>query len=312
MSAVPSLSGLEELRRGLSPRSSLPEAARVLLCLQARRLEESFPAALAGEEPAPLHDSRVAGRRLRAGVAMFQCMYPGAWKKAEGWARCATSRFRLARDLDIRCARLRRMMVAAGGYSQEELGLIGGLLEDSVVERKESRGPAVPPVGGNGGRMLLVLWRPRSSRAPEAERFVRVRFRELEQGASLLIPVACEERRGGVQHRLRMRCRALRYSLEMMEWRLGDQAAWRLEILRSVQDELGELHDIDVFRGYIMERAGHPVRPLPKNDGAPKAHRGFEGLGDIGSGLGEERHRLFERFLDIREGLERALAPLNL
>ena len=298
MPAVPSLLGLEELRGGLSPRSSLPEAARVLLCLQVRMLEDRLPAALSGEEPAPLHDARVAGRRLRAGVAMFGSMYPRVWKNAEEAARCATSRFRLARDLDIRCARLRRMMMAAKGFSRKELGLIGMLLGESVAERR-TLGLAGPPGAGIDGRMLLALWRPRTSRAPQAERSLVVRLRELGQGAALLIPVACEECRGGVQHRLRMRCRALRYSLEMMEWRLGDEAAWRLDILRNVQDELGGIHDIDVFCGYLAQRAGS------------SASLGSGGHREMDRRLGEERHRHFRRFLDIGEELERALAPVD-
>jgi CHAD domain-containing protein len=298
MHAVPSSGKLDELRRGLSPRNSIVEASRVVVCLQLRQMGERLSEAIAGPDPGPLHDARVAGRRLRAGASMFRCLYPGIWERAEEAGRDVTSGLREVRDMDIRAARLRRMTVAARAFHPRTLALVRRLVDETQEERGGSGGLAGLLAGDPTGTLLPAMWRPRTSGAPAAERFVRVRLKELAQRAALSIPLACVEGRGAVQHRLRIRCKALRYSLEMMEWRLGAQAAWRLDTLRKVQDELGEIHDIDVFCGYLAEM-------LEK--GAP---RGSGRLKEIDRRLGEERHRHFGRFLDIREELGRAVAPL--
>jgi CHAD domain-containing protein len=190
------------------------------------------------------------------------------------------------------------MMMATTELSPKSSAIAGKMLRETLAERGRLARPAGPMAVDFAGTLLPALWRPRTSRAPAADRFVRVGLRELAQRAALLIPVASVETHGGVQHRLRIRCKALRYSLEMMGWHLGAQAAWRLDILRKVQDELGELHDIDVFCGYLAERMG------------PSARHGSGRVGDIGRRLGDERRRHFERFLDIREELERAAAPV--
>ena len=298
MHAVPSSGILDELRRGLSPRSSIVEASRVLVCLQLRLTGERLSEAMAGPDPGPLHDARVAGRRLRVGASMFRCLYPGIWERAEGAGRDVTSGLREVRDMDIRAARLRKMTVAGKALPPDTLAIVGRMLDETHAERGGSVGLAGVLAGDTTATLLQAMWRPRTSGAPAAERFVRVRLIELTQRAALSIPLACVEGRGAVQHRLRIRCKALRYSLEMMEWRLGPPAAWRLDTLMKVQDELGEIHDIDVFCGYL---AGRLERGAPRWSGRLK---------DIGRRLDEERHRHFGRFLDIREELERAVAPL--
>lgn len=299
MTAVPSLGRLEELCLGLSPRSSIVEASRVQMCLQARKLEESIPDALAGHHTGPLHDARVAGRRLRAGAGIFRSLYPGTWKMAERGGRAVTSGFRDARDLDIRAARLRRMAVDAKGRPPGSLALIRMLQEQTAARRTELAGHVRPLAEILPASLLAGLWRPRHTGVPAADRCVRVRLGELAQRVAMLIPVACVEGRGGVQHHLRIRCKALRYSLEMMEWRLGSEASWRLGTLRKIQDELGELHDIDVFWGYLEERSGQNAIRRPGR------------LRDLVRGLDQERHRRFEGFLDLREGLEKVLAPIT-
>jgi CHAD domain-containing protein len=297
--AAGSREDLRALVLSLSPKSSLAEAARSLICLQAREIEANLPGALTTLEPAPLHDARVAGRRLRAGVTIFRRLYPGVWENAEKMARKLTRCLRIPRDLDIRSARLWRMMRDLGDGDRERKGNIGMFLEQTVMERKAFRSPPGPLREDLARHLLPALWRPRFSRGPSAERFVRVRLGELAQRTAMLIPTSCVEPRGGVQHRLRISCKALRYSLEMMEWRLGGELDWRLKVLREVQDVLGDIHDIDVFGDYFAGKTSH-------------GDSGRTGVfKDIGRGLGEERHNLFGRFLDIRAELERAVAPVT-
>jgi len=300
MTPVPSLARLEELRRGLCPSNSIVEASRILLCLQARRLEQSVPEAVAGLHPGPVHDARVAGRRLRAGATLFRSMFPRTWKRAERAGRAVTSGFRQARDMDIRAARLRRMAIEARDRPAGLLAMVRKLQAETSALRAGAVRAAGPPPRAIPAPLMAELWRPRASRVHGAEREIGVRLRDLGQRARLLIPVAAVEGHCGVQHRLRIRCKAVRYSLEMMDWRLGPEAAGRLGTLRRVQDILGDMHDIDLFIAYVREGPG-------AGSGRPSGP-----AREMLAGLAGERRRHFQRFLDIRGKLDSALGPVSL
>jgi len=292
------LPGLRLRAQELAPLGSLAESARVQLCLRAREMEAALPLALATARPDPLHDARVAGRRLRAGITLFQRLYPGRWHATVDLARSVTHGLRGARDLDIRRARLLRLSRRPGRAGARCRALFSRLGEETVsARRSDAAARALSSVGL--GPVLAFLWRPRRANSADAERFARVWLHELAVMTQNTIPVASVEAHGGVQHRLRIRGKALRYSLEMMEWRLGGEAAWRIAVLRRAQDVLGELHDIDVFLGYIR---GEAARGAGKKRGC---------LRNAQNALEQERHRHFGRFLDQREELERACGPLN-
>jgi CHAD domain-containing protein len=107
------------------------------------------------------------------------------------------------------------------------------------------------------------------------------------------------ERHAGVQHRLRIKCKSLRYSLEMLEWRMGKEATWRIAVLRKAQDVLGDIHDTDVFLEFIssLERLPPAARKKPCRE--------------LTASLREERKRHFAAFLGLRAELERAATLHN-
>jgi CHAD domain-containing protein len=297
MSGPPDTAELRLRARELAPDGSLAEAARVLLCLQAREIEAALPRALSSPRPGPLHDARVASRRLRAGITLFQRLYPGRWHSTVGLARTVTHGLREARDLDIRRARLERL--------SRRLGVSGRcrtLLQDLSEEASAARFPddvraALAAV--RLGPVLDHLWRPMRPRTADAGRFAAVWLASLSQVTLNTLPAASVEAHGGVQHRLRIRGKALRYSLEMMQWRLGGEARWRTTALREAQEVLGEIHDIDVLLEYLRGESGR----------RGKADRRC--LGQAGEMLQVERHRFFRLFLHRRPELEEACRPVR-
>lgn len=297
MRRVPFKAELRRRAHGLSPRSSLPEAARTLTCLWAREMEADLPLALTTLRPAPLHDARVDSRRLRAAVSLFQGLYPGRWEQVALMAREVNRCLRRSRDLDIRCARLRHLIRGMRRPGGKDRSRLGKMLDESLASRKASSGLPGPGESASMAPLLQELWSPRVARAHQADRLVGVILKELAQRTASLIPTASVETLGGIQHRLRIRGKALRYSLEMMEWRLGEEASWRIKVLRSVQDILGEVHDIDVFAEYIGQwsKGGKG-----RDDSADR---------DMRAGLCAQRHRWFGRFLDKRTDLEMACDP---
>ena len=303
MRGPPAIAELRLRARELSPGGSLSESARVLLCLRAREMEAALPAALSTTRPGPLHDARVAGRRLRAGITLFQRLYPGRWHATVEVGRAVTQGLREARDLDIRRARLGRLARRLGGSSGVCRRLFSRLVEEAGADRRSQvarsdLAAAAHPAGGMGP-FIASLWRPSRVRTADAERFSSVWLHSLALITLNTMPMASVESHGGVQHRLRIRGKALRYSLEMMQWRLGEEARWRIEVLRGAQDVLGELHDLDVFLEHVRGESA----------GCDADERGC--LRDALELLEQERRRFFGRFLDLRAGLEKACEPVR-
>ena len=211
-----------------------------------------------------------------------------------------TGGLRTERDLDVRLLRLREMR--ADRTATEELRKLARRLF-AVVERERKallgRTWTVSFLGKRMQEFIPELWRPCTACAPELEKGLSGRLRELAREALVLIPPAAVERHAGVQHRLRIRCKALRYSLEMMEWRMGERASRTINVLRDVQDVLGEVHDVDVFVEFFSSQARRrpamPRRPLR----------------EMRERMAQERKRHFAVFTGLRPELERVCAPHN-
>lgn len=298
MGGPPDLPELRLRALELTAQSTLAESASVQLCLQSREMEAALPEALSTLRPGPLHDARVASRRLRAGMTLFQRFYPGRWHAAVELARSVTRGLRTARDLDIRRVRLLRLSRLLGKGDRRCRELLGSLAKKTAEERA-LHGAST---GLSAVQVLPVasfLWRPRRANAADADRFVRVWLHELQVMFQNTIPLAAVEAHGGVQHRLRIRGKELRYSLEMMQWRLGGEARWRVATMREAQDTLGELHDIDVLLEYLRSESARRGQ---------SAQRCLAGAFEV---LGEERRRLFRLFTGRRADLEAVCRPIR-
>ena len=296
----PPLPELETLVRGLSPGGTSPEAARLLLCLQARLMERAVPEALAGLGPGPLHDARVAGRRLRVGVLLFLPLYPSVSAPVAAAARRVTRGLREARDMDVRSGHLRSLLQRRQRRRDERM-LLERLLACAEAGRRAARRSAA--LAGLGRLalegLLRGLWNPRRPMAAEAERHATGLLAALSVESSARIGTASVEGLSGVQHRLRISCKELRYSLEMVRWRMGEGVMPRLRTLRRAQDVLGELHDLDLLLAYLAghgRRAGRADRPA---------------CGRLIGEVGEKRRAVFLTFLGMRDRLEGACAPLE-
>jgi CHAD domain-containing protein len=99
----------------VDPDEPFGEAARRILPVRARELVEHVPGVRHGEAEAPLHDLRVAARRLRAALEVFAGAFP---KKRHARVLDAvkrhTERMGEARDLDVQIAFLHGFLEQAG------------------------------------------------------------------------------------------------------------------------------------------------------------------------------------------------------
>jgi triphosphatase len=244
----------------IGPDSSIGELAYAVLRRQLAVLRAKEPGTRLGEDPEELHDMRVATRRLRAALDLFTEVLP---------VRARTYRDELSwladvlggvRDLDVQQEAMDEMAEAVAGWGT----LLGSAPDEDPVailrellarEREAAR-----------ATMLGALDSPRW------ERLQRGLAQMVQQGplrrstatrlpAVIGVPDLVGARHEAVAkaakrakksdaaadfHRLRIRCKRLRYSLEFSAELYEGRTARYIRQLTALQDQLGHLQDSEV------------------------------------------------------------------
>lgn len=229
-------------------------ADRVAPLLQ-QRIKAVFrrlPKALAGGEE-DLHQMRVAGRRLRVALPLLVLKPEGhRGRRSLRLLRGLTRTGGISRDLDVSVA-----------LFEADLAKAPPSAEDRVLRRRlraaRTRGHARMAEAlldleiARLRRDLRVL-----ARHGDGVFAVLRRIRELrdEKGAETLALIAALDDRfdAGELHRLRRQVRRLRYAAELSGAVKGQAAAAAADF-RSLQDELGALHDTYVLSEWFRRQA---------------------------------------------------------
>jgi CHAD domain-containing protein len=212
-----------------------------------------------GEDPEELHDMRVATRRLRAALSLFEGVLPvraQVFRAELGWlARLLGA----VRDLDVQLEGLAAMApsvidVAVGPATDEpdpldELALLlererdtartdmlNGL--DSVRWDRLAKGLTAMAQQGPARRALATRV-PAAIGLPE---LVLTRHEKVRKAAK-------RAKRSGVVtdfHALRIRCKRLRYALEFSSDVYGGRTSRYVRELTALQGELGAMQDAEV------------------------------------------------------------------
>jgi CHAD domain-containing protein len=131
--------------------------------------------------------------------------------------------------------------------------------------------------------------------ADNAERIVRVRLDELTS----FMPNAADPDEAKALHDMRIAAKRLRYVLEVTGPCLGPYAAKAVDLVKDLQDVLGEIHDCDVQLPGLRALA----RTAPEDEA--------RGLRSLAIHFARRRAELFERFHARWPELERAFTPLS-
>lgn len=231
-----------------------------LIQRQTRRLGKLQPAVLEGGDPEALHQLRVSLRRLRTALVLFAPALELPEGVSEARLAGVARRTGLSRDLDVLAHRLETSLLPALPALERER--LAPALKRLGRDRKAAYGDLVETL--SGGRYLKLLARlGRWQRQPA--------FTALGQLPLLAwlpdwqAPVAADlflqpgwlaqDPRADSLHALRKRIKAVRYALEHLEPFLdATLLAWLAE-LRHAQDDLGELHDLQVLERSLGDRA---------------------------------------------------------
>lgn len=277
-------------------------AASLLKNVQELRAEED--GVRKGEDIEAVHRTRVASRRLRAGMVLFPFCLPA--KRARRWkkdVRKVTGALGEARDLDVQIETLLEVMRDADDDSRPGIETIVDLkrearksVQPSVVkwlDDLEERGTAQEMEEHLSAEVQRLDGTETRTEASHAAGLVQVsaRIRDLlAMEACVPVPDAVSE-----HHQMRIAAKHLRYSVEAFRSLFDNRLKDEIAMLKGIQDLLGEMHDCDVW---LSEEAGL----ASSLSSIPEAQAGLTALMQDRK---ERRGRCYERFAALWPELRR-------
>jgi triphosphatase len=240
--------------------SSMGELAYAALRRQLAVLRQKEPGTRLGEDPEELHDMRVATRRLRAALDLFAGVLPvrAAVLRAElSWLAAVLG---AVRDLDVQQAAQSEMSLPGPG-GPDPLAELAALLER---ERETARADMLAALDSSRwerlqhGLTTMVQQGPHrrstATRLPAAmgvPELVLARHHAVVKAAKR----ARKSGRASDFHRLRIRGKRLRYSLEFSAELYGGRTARYTRQLAGLQDQLGLMQDAEVAATRLADLA---------------------------------------------------------
>ena len=274
----------------ITPTSTMGELAFAVVRRQLAVLRAKEPGTRLGEDPEELHDMRVATRRLRAALSLFSGVLPvraQVFREELGWlARLLGA----VRDLDVQLAGLTEMDEETAAWRAEVAGDDRDPLADlSELLRSEREVARASLLGGldsmrwerlaKGLTAMAQQGPARRSVATRTPAVIGIHDLVLERHAKVARAARKAKRSGVVAdfHRLRIRCKRLRYSLEFASEVYDGQTTRYVRRLTAVQDELGLMQDAEVASLRLAEMAtgdvGLPAATVFVMGGVAERHR---------------------------------------
>ncbi len=257
-----------------SPDSTTGELAFAVLRRHLGVLLEREPGTRLGEDPEELHDMRVATRRLRAALDLFAPVLPAradVLRSELGWLAGVLG---TVRDLDVQLGRMDEMDVWVADGDQrdgpsplDELRQV--LLEEWSTQRTDMLAALESPRWERLAAGLVSMARQGPSRRqPSARQPAALAVPELVAARHLAVTKAARRaKRTGIPadfHRLRIRGKRLRYSLEFTSAVYGARTDRFVKRLAVLQDMLGSMQDAEVATTRLRDLAiggGHSLAP---------------------------------------------------
>jgi CHAD domain-containing protein len=238
----------------VTPPGSSDDRASLLLEDRVKRVFRELPGAVAGQEE-PVHQVRVAGRRLRVALPLLARRGEGRTvKRALQVLRKLTRTVGEGRDMDVILGLFEDRLAARKSASAEQRALRSRLR----AARARSRGQVADRVfdldiDGLRRNLRRIL---QGGAADSAAVLARVRALREEEGAAILrgFSQVGDRYRPAALHALRRRARRLRYAAEVEDVVRGEES--RAPVLwKRLQDGIGVIHDHDVLAVWLEEQA---------------------------------------------------------
>ncbi|MCL4446118.1 MAG: CHAD domain-containing protein [Actinobacteria bacterium] len=288
----------------ISPESTLGDLAYAVIRRQLRVLYAREAGTRLGEDIEELHDMRVATRRLRAAIDCFSSVLPVRAQSFHDELSWLASVLGEVRDLDVQIERLSEtdslLQPAseskgrdtetnpgyAGNSPVRPLAQLRELLEE---ERSQARSRLLHALDTSRWARLSSGLEAMAVHGPNTRSLVArtpavVSVPELltarHQAAVKAGKRAKRSRLPSDFHRLRIRCKRLRYALEFTADIYGQPLTRFTKQLARLQDELGAVQDAEIASFRLMDLAMGRDGPLPPETvfamGRATEHYGIE------------------------------------
>jgi len=279
---------------GMSASTPLGRAAAAVLVHKAQPIFELAENAASGRDMDAVHDMRVASRRTREALSLFARCYPASsFERWELVVRRVTKTLGRVRDADVFLEEF-RLLVPDARTEAERVALAW-----LIGAREASRDALVKRMRRELGRMDVTGMRDpfkRWARRPRGLPGIHEPVSALAADAVSAritalyahLPAACDEANSLAQHAMRIDAKKLRYCVETFAPCYGPEFDTLYPVLKAFQDELGEIHDRDVFV--------EAVREVERDCSAAGAGVVDEGLEAVVADLLAERAARFKRF----------------
>lgn len=251
-------------RPGITPADPLIEAARKNLRFYFEQMEHFEPGTRRGEDIEDLHEMRVAIRKMRSVLDVFEGAFTGgAIKFLKKDLRAAGKVLGVVRDLDVMIENARAYLQAGTDLTGQPLEiLLSAWLEQRAVDRDQMvrylEGQAFADFRERFDHFFFLpaeriagkqAYAPLAGIAPTLlwNGYQRV----LADGQKLATP-AIEE-----LHALRIQFKRLRYAFEFLREVLAGEGEDCIREIKKIQTHLGDLNDASVVSGLLVNFIAH-------------------------------------------------------
>src|SRR5918997_1741680 len=264
---------------GIGPSMTLGGVAFAVLRRQFAEMRAHEPGTRLGEDPEELHDMRVATRRMRAAMKVFENALPERAKWLREELRWLAHALGDVRDLDVQRGRFEGWMAEAPNANDAEA--LRKLLDGLEKRRGDARARMLEALDSTRYGRLESSFAEMLRRGPGAERelaqadghqeaarapvtsaapaLISARYRKWRKAAKRLDRTSLPE----AFHDLRKRGKKLRYALEFVSEVYGKPVQDLIKPLKSLQDDLGDHQDAvvaaDTLRDLGTEGDGRRV-----------------------------------------------------
>jgi triphosphatase len=261
----------------VSPQATLGELAHAVIRQHLGVLLAKEPGTRLGEDAEELHDMRVATRRLRAALDIFLPVLPvraRTLRQELSWLAAALGH---VRDLDVQLAGMEEMdrwsaPWADPGDGEVATSPLDDLRQLLLVERDVARTALLDALDSTRWERLkkamTTLVAPGASRRLVAGRTPAVIGVPalVATRHHAVVKAARKARKSGVAadfHRVRIRGKRLRYSLEFTSALYGERTDRFTRRLAKLQDKLGLMQDAEVGAARLLDLATTSGQALP-------------------------------------------------
>jgi CHAD domain-containing protein len=224
-----------------------------------KRMRREIESVRSGRKREAIHDLRVASRRLRTALVIFEPCLGRPSRRWQRQVRAVTRGLGRARDLEVqieflvgfvrrtekRTAKLglRRLLTELKGerrVAQGEVAAALGAVEASgVLEEIERAAERVGACGAKRGKPCAKTGKADGF----VYRYARARVGELLEELCRRSPYLSGTGYAAQQHAMRIAAKRLRYALEVLSPAFGEDFTRGIAAARELQTLLGEVHD---------------------------------------------------------------------